>query len=179
MKLQLLFISIPLILAFMNKERVNHDVVHGLDHNTSESALKEILGTYIQVERDSLGYLIYKPCDGRTPRIEVTQDSIIVFGQIDFPARLEKFKITEKKGTIRMKAHNIDEIYWNFNWRPVGTEHDLVLVEWKWASRIGSFKQKGRALYAPESNASDMRIVRNKCNSEKVPELQFLPIEFE
>ncbi len=147
------------------------------DQDASPTEVKEILGTYIQVERDSLGYLIYKPCQGRTPRIEVSQDSIIVFGQIDFPARLEKTKLNEKKGSIRMKAEN-NGIYWSFTWKQVDTDQGLVLVDWKWSAG-GSFSRKERAVYMNESKAKLIRRVENQCEGENATELQFLPIEFE
>ena len=149
----------------------NSPIVH------TKTEVNEILGTYIQVERDSLGYLIYKPCQGRTPRIEVSQDSIIVFGQIDFPARLEKTKLNEKKGSIRMKAEN-NGIYWSFTWKQVDTDQGLVLIDWKWSAG-GSFSRKERAVYMNESKAKLIRRVENRCEGENATELQFLPIEFE
>ena len=124
---------------------------------------------WIKVEKDKDGYLIYKPCDGNTETIKFDNGNININWRIEGEKySYEKFtRITENK-SFRLNAYGIEsKKSFEIQARIVDSKNGIVLWEFngvKW-------------LMTPKENYKSFRIIKNNCETEKKPELEFLPID--
>src|SRR5512133_1579275 len=65
---------------------------------TTWSSLSDIPKKWIKLERDSIGYLLYKPCNGGTPVILIDSGYVTIFWQLEAPEKLSIEKFTRLKG---------------------------------------------------------------------------------
>jgi hypothetical protein len=131
---------------------------------------------FIKTERDSLGYLIYKPCDGTTPKVDIANNYISLQGQLESDwLRICKYKKT-KKNTYRLVCvDGHDDVAngksgINVLIRKIDTKRNLWLVS---SPAIGF-----NCLMVPDSIAKNMRVVDNPCLDRKITEKTFLTPEF-
>jgi hypothetical protein len=129
--------------------------------------LKDIPHTWVMVERDSAGYLVYKPCNGRTPLINIDGDSLGVYWQLE-----------ESKFFINKFALNGNE---SFSIRAADSRGTIeFIVEIKNAKQklvlwtFGDYKW----VMTPVELKDKFRQVNNPCPTEMKREKEFLPVEF-
>ena len=65
---------------------------------TTWKSLEDIPKKWIKVERDSLDYLVYDPCNGGTPIIAIDSGYVTIYWQLDGPSKLVINKFTRLKG---------------------------------------------------------------------------------
>lgn len=70
---------------------------------TTWKSLDDIPKKWIKLEKDKIGYLVSKPCKGKTPIIEIT-DNVTIYWQLKSP---EKFPILKFTRLIGNKAFYI------------------------------------------------------------------------
>ncbi|MDB5232460.1 MAG: hypothetical protein JWN76_3265 [Chitinophagaceae bacterium] len=140
------------------------------------------------LERDSMGYLVYKPCDGSTPEInlesagiltiqwqlEETKSRIKRFTQINTNNFLIKCSGTVENGKLMSVKPNI-----SFQIRLVDKTRDLYL--WTYIADYGrriNIKDTTKWVMTPTKYIGNFRKVDNPCSTEKISEKIFLPVEF-
>jgi len=126
-------------------------------------SINDIPKWWTMLQRDSIGYLIYHPCNGSTPKISIDKNNLIIYGQLDAPDTVTINKFTLETGnksfsinasdiTVEIKDAKRKLVLWTFG-------------EYKWVMTPLEFKK-------------DFRQINNPCPTEMKPEKQFLPIEF-
>lgn len=135
--------------------------------------LDDLNGYWIELERDKEGYFLYDPCDGETPRMIIDNKSILLKHQIEEPT---KFEITEYNVTddvISIKSQN-ENLTAEFVFKLVNQKQNLILFKWNYPK----YKNKGKRVITRLKLAEKLRMVKDPCDIEKVPEQEFLPVEF-
>lgn len=136
--------------------------------NTWKS-LDDIPKKWIKVERDSLGYLVYDPCNGGAPIITIDSGYVTIYWQLDGPSKLVINKYTRLTGNRSFYINTADE-GGNIEFTAVLKNDKLKLVLWT----FGDFKW----VMTPYENKEEFRQLKNPCPTEMKPEKQFLPVEF-
>lgn len=131
--------------------------------------LSAIQKEWIKVEKDKDGYLIYEPCDGNTETIKFENGTININWRIEGEKySYEKFTRITGNNSFRLDAYGIEnKKSFEINAKIVDSKNGIVLWEFdgvKW-------------LMTPKENYKSFRIVKNNCETEKKPELEFLPID--
>ncbi len=130
--------------------------------------INDIPDKWVMLERDSVDYLVYSPCNGSTPKISIDKNYIVIFWQLDAPDTLSINKFTIGKDN---KSFYITDRNGN----------SIVTVEIKDAKRklvLWSFSGDNKWVMTPQEFSEDFRKIKNPCPTEMKPEKQFLPIEF-
>ncbi|MEO6671772.1 MAG: hypothetical protein ABIN36_19970 [Ferruginibacter sp.] len=136
----------------------------------------EVPKQWILLNRDSLGYLIYDPCDGSTPYINIDSGFVSIYSQLEGPDKfaINQFTIGSDKKSFYVHATNEGSTL-DLNAKVVDSKRKLVL----WSFNCD---KKGNHCERWVTTASEFlrefRIVRNPCDSEKIAEKVFLPVEF-
>lgn len=142
--------------------------------------ISDVNDSWISLERDDKGYLIYKPCNGSTPRIVIDSGVIAIHWQLDAPDkfRIEKFTAVKDPQGILFSGYN-HEIQAQFMAEVVNPQSKLVLWTWTtyWDKAPGE-KGEYKWLTTPAKFEKEFRVVDNPCPTEMKVEKQFLPIEF-
>jgi hypothetical protein len=136
---------------------------------TTWTSLNDIPKKWTKLERDSIGYLLYKPCDGGTPVISIDSGYVTIYWQLDAPDKLPIEKFTRLKGN---KAFYIN----------AGNQNTRI----DFTAEIKDSKQKlilwtfgdNKWIMTPFDNRNNFRFIDNPCPTEMKPEKQFLPIEY-
>lgn len=136
-------------------------------------SINDLQGEWVNIERDSTGYLLYEPCDGQTPGIVVSNDSLILRHQLEEPTALpiEKVSISGDSITINTSSNILTA---EFIFKLVEPNAEHILLKWKYMD--GS---RGKQVITKKELAKNLRKVENPCEKEKVPEYQFLPVEYD
>ena len=147
----------------------------------TKKVITQIPNHLTKLERDSIGYLLYKPCDGSTPElyIESNNNYIIRQGQLES----DRYKI--------VKVRKVGPRYWILD---ICDQHDdspekesqskiyikqidrdinLWLIEW--GEQIGSYN---KWIMTSDSELSKFRVITNPCGERKEIEKKFLEIEY-
>ncbi|MBT8324558.1 MAG: hypothetical protein KJO96_04600 [Winogradskyella sp.] len=135
--------------------------------------IKELYGNWTQLERDSIGYLHYKPCDGKTPSLLILKDSIILSQQIESPINLkiDSYKIKRDSIVLNVSSKNLNA---EFTFRIVNSSAKFILFKWNYLEYMNT----GKEIITRENLAKSFRQVENPCHMDKVSEMVFLPVEF-
>ncbi len=136
-------------------------------------SLTDLEGKWIEVERDSIGYFLYQPCDGQTPNIIVSNDSITLNHQIEEPTILPIDKISITKDSITIYT-NTEILTAEFIFKIVDPNADHILFKWNYPK----YENKGKQVIAKAASVKKMRNIENPCDTGKVPDHQFLPVEY-
>lgn len=136
-------------------------------------SLTDLEGKWIEIERDSIGYFLYQPCDGQTPNIIVSNDFITLNHQIEEPTLLPIDKISITKDSITINT-NSEILTAEFIFKIVDPNADHILFKWNYPK----YQNKGKQVIAKASAVKKLRNIKNPCDTEKVPDHQFLPIEY-
>lgn len=141
---------------------------------------------WVMLERDSLGYLVYYPCDGSTPQIKINKDTLTIQWQNEEQKTLiEKFtRVTDDKFFIKcwgtIAGEDLLELPTiNFEVRVVDRKRKLV--HWKWVRDFKPpvyIRDSTSWIMTPIDFIDDFRKVDNPCETMKKPEKEFLPIEY-
>jgi hypothetical protein len=132
-------------------------------------SLDDIPKKWIMVERDSLGYLVYDPCNGGTPIITIDSVYVTIYWQLDVPSKLVINKFTRLAGNKSFYIDAVDE-RGNMEFTAILNNDQQKLVLWT----FGDFKW----VMTPYENKEEFRHVDNPCPTEMKPEKQFLPVKF-
>ncbi len=140
--------------------------------------LSEVSKDWIQLERDTDGYLIYDPCDGDTPRLKIDSGRIDLYFRLDDPYKFGIDKYTRTLNSKGLMVFGIGKFGTvTANAKIVDPKNKLVL----WTFEIND-KQLGNSEFkwvmTPKSYEKEFRHVDNPCPTEKISEKVFLPIEF-
>lgn len=174
-KLLLLVTFLAMASACQKKSAVTSDTSLHVERWNNLSGMSK---HWVKLERDADGYLVYDPCDGDTPRLEIDSARIEFHFIWDDPYT---FKIGHVAGTLTKAGLTV------FGSGAIGTvtananlvdpKNHLVL----WAFEIND-KQTGSSsfkwLMTPKEHEKEFRHIDNPCPTEKIPEKVFLPIEF-
>ena len=136
---------------------------------TTWNSLRDIPRKWIMVERDSIGYLVYDPCDGGTPMISIDSGYVAVYWVLDAPRKLVVNKFTRLTGNRSFFIDAADE-YGNIVFTATLKDEKQNLVLWT----FDDFKW----VMTPFENKDSFRLVDNPCPNEMKPEKQFLPVEY-
>jgi hypothetical protein len=135
----------------------------------SWSSLNDIPKKWIKLERDSAGYLVYKPCDGGTPVISMDSGYVTIHWQLDAPDKLSIDKFTRLVGNkaffIHAASHNT-----RIDFTAEIKDGKLKLILWTFGGN--------KWMMTPYDNRKNFRLIENPCPHEMKPEKQFLPIEY-
>lgn len=141
----------------------------------------ELLGTWIKLERDNKGYLIYDPCDGNNNFIGITKNNIIYDLSHESPdtLKIDFIKILKTKNEIEFsgtqKFYSIKSIL-----KIIDSKNKLYLLKWELKPKNSSENlRKGKMMITRKGNEKYFRFIDNPCDNEKIPEKEFLPVEYE
>ncbi len=140
----------------------------------------ELQGTWVNLERDQNGYLIYNPCDsGYKSSIVVDKGEIIIrMGH----EGADTLKISSVE---ILNSLNEIEIFGNHEYYSIKStlkiidfEKKLYLFKWE-IKPSGSMEiRNGKMMMTRKEFESDFRFIDNPCDSGRVPEKKFLPVEY-
>lgn len=131
--------------------------------------LNDIPKKWIKLERDSSGYLLYKPCNGGTPVITIDSGYVTIYWQLDAPEKLAIEKFTRLKGNNAFYINAANQnISIDFNAEIKDDKKELIL--WRFMDN--------KWIMTPFDNRERFRFIENPCPTEMKPEKQFLPIEY-
>lgn len=141
-----------------------------------------LYGTWTMLERDSIGYLVYKPCNGSTPGINLSKKEISIHWRLEGP---DKFIIKDiypinNNTAIYIQAINEHGIKAEFNVRIVNSKLHLYLWNWTihWGEQQGG-PWEDKWVMTHNKFEKEFRVVDNPCPHEMKVEKEFLLIEFE
>lgn len=144
------------------------------------NSLSEVNKEWIRVERDDQGYLLYNPCDGSTPEVVIENGKISVHWQLEtITLNIDKFTRSRNNTGLYIGGNN-EWLIGEFDVKIVDPDKKLAL----WKFYIDD-KQRHSSDYdikwvmTPKEYIQEFRQEDNPCPTEKIPEKQFLPIEFE
>ena len=135
--------------------------------------INNLLGNWTQLERDSIGYLHYKPCDGQTPRLQILKDSLILTPQLESPVIFQIDSFDLRKDSIILNASS-NTLKAEFIFRIVNSSREFILFKWNYLD----YTNTGKEIITRENLAESFRQIENPCEIEKVTEMIFLPVEF-
>jgi hypothetical protein len=136
---------------------------------TTWKSLDDIPKKWIMLERDSLGYLVYDPCNGGTPVITIDSGYVTIYWRLDAPSKLVINKFTRLTGNRSFYINAADQ-GGNMEFTAILKNDRQVLALWT----FGDFKW----VMTPYENKEKFRQVDNPCPTEMKPENQFLPVEY-
>lgn len=164
------FISLIVILSCFNSPK------------THWNDASDLQGTWITLERDSIGYLIYEPCDkGYSSSITVNETKIIYkigYEGLD-TLQIDAVKILNSSNEIEVSAYN-DYYSINSLLKIIDADENLYLWKWELRPKIEPKAiRKGKRMMTRQEFRNEFRYIKNPCDSGRVSEKQFLPIEYE
>jgi len=132
-------------------------------------ANKDVPQQWIEIKKDSKGYLIYQPCDGNTFFIDWrTQPEIV-----EIRHQIESDFI---KYDIREDINSTNKFFIEFS----KDKNKILQIEatgYDLNNQIALFKIDNQSyLMTPIENKDSFRKIENKCDKERMSELEFLPI---
>ena len=142
------------------------------------TSLNKFPKEWTQVERDSIGYLVYDPCSGGTPRIKIKSDSITIIWPLEFEKHpVENFnRVNDTTFTIQYSRKDFtNEITSKDQFEIKVVDYKRKLILWKWKL----YDEEIKWIMTPDNHANSFRQVNNPCPHDKIPEKVFLPIEFD
>ena len=128
------------------------------------------------MERDGLGHFVYDPCDGNTPSVTITQDSIILRHQIEMPTLLVIDRLEVSENLISLKA-SAEGLQSNFEFKIV--ERNSKFILFKWNHIYGKHLSHGKKIITKEALKSEFRLIKDPCDVEKIPNQEFLPVIYQ
>ena len=137
-------------------------------------SINDLQGKWNQIERDSTGYLLYDPCDGQTPGIIISNDSLTIIHQLEEPTIVPIDKVFITKDSITINT-NSEILTAEFIFKLVGANADHILFKWDYPI----YQNRGKQVITKEELSKALKFVENPCKYEKVPEHQFLPVEYD
>ena len=172
-KLNILFVILIILTSCKNKGDGNTSNAIPSDTWTD---FNQLTGTWIELERDSLGHFVYDPCDGNTPGVIITKDSIVLRHQIETPTTLsiDRLEVSEKKISIEASTEDLES---NFEYKIVESNSKLILF--KWNHIYGKRRSHGKKIITKETFISEFRFVKDSCDTEKIPNQVFLPVKYD
>lgn len=124
---------------------------------------------WIEIKKDSKGYLIYQPCDGNTFIIDWKTKA----GILEIRYQIEPQYINYD---IREDINSDNKFFIDFS-KDKNTIAKIEAKEYDSKNQIALFKiHNQHYLMTPFENKDSFRKLENKCEKEKVSELEFLPI---
>jgi len=160
----------------------NQDTLKSIPENDTTISVKESISKsefglwrdleafpsdWIKVERDSLGFLIYEPCDGSTPRIVIADNRISAWCWVEECSNCEINRMVFDGNSATIEGNN-DRVNTHFYIETKDEEQGLALWTFE------NFKW----LMTPLENKMNFRQVHNPCPDQKIPEKTFLPLEY-
>lgn len=137
------------------------------------NGLIDLQGIWINIERDSTGYLLYDPCDGQTPGIKISNHSLILEHQLEEPTVLPIDQVSITKDSIIINTNS--NIAAEFIFKLVEPGSNFILFKWNYPE----FGNSGKQVITREELSNDLRKIENPCDNEKVPDYEFLPVEYD
>jgi hypothetical protein len=136
---------------------------------TTWKTVRDIPKKWIMVERDSIGYLIYDPCNGETPMISIDSGYVTVYWRLDAPRKLVINKYIKSKEQQSFFIDAADE-FGNVVFTAIMKDNKQNLVLWSFDDH--------KWVMTPLENKKSFRHVDNPCPTVMKPEKKFLPVEF-
>jgi hypothetical protein len=131
---------------------------------------------FTKVSKDSIGLLIYKPCDGSTPKVDMDSNYITLQGQLES----DRLRITKIR-RIRKTEYQLLCVDSHDDSPEIASELNvhLVLVDkknmvWRIYAEVIGFE----FYMPPDDVAVYMRQVDNPCEDRKIAEKKFLEIKY-
>ena len=135
------------------------------------TSIDDLIGIWTELQRDNKGYLHYIPCDGETPGIEITKDSVLLIPQLENPIafRIDQFSIERDSLSITASSKELNAV---LTFKVVDPKEQQLLLKWYFPKS----QNRGKQILTRNQLLVNYRSVDNTCVTEKRPELQFLPI---
>jgi len=136
---------------------------------TTRNGLDKIPKKWILLEKDSIGYLVYDPCNGDTPMIVIDNNYVTIYWQIDAPSKYAIMKFTSQSGNKKFLIDASNE--------SGSIAFSVVIKDGKQKINLWTF-QDIKWVMTPFDNRNNFRQVNNPCPAEMKSEKEFLPVEF-
>ena len=141
----------------------------------------EIIGTWVNLERDDKGYLIYDPCDGNNNYITITENNAIYDLGHEGPdtLKINSVKILSTSNEIEfLSTHEFYTI--KSIMKIIDFDKKLYLLKWELSPKNSpNDLRKGKMMMTRKKYEKDFRFIDNPCDYGKIPEKIFLPIEYD
>ena len=149
------------------------------DNNWKENS--ELFGTWINLERDDKGYLIYGPCDGNNNFIILTKDNVIYDLGHESPDTLKVDSIRILKTTNEIEFSSTHDFYSIKSiLKIIDFDKKLYLLKWELTPKNNKNDlRKGKMMMTRKEYEKDFRFIDNPCDYGKIHEKEFLPIEYD
>jgi hypothetical protein len=147
----------------------------------SRDSHSELLTTWVKLERDTEGYLIYDPCNGTTTSITIAPNTAIFDLSQETPDTLKiaSINILNATNTIQFIASR-DNYSVNAVLKSIDLDQKLWLLKWELTPKYQPNNiRKGKMMVTKREFVKDFRFVDQPCDHERVAEKEFLPIEFD
>ena len=129
--------------------------------------IDEVPAKWIEVKNDSLGYLIYEPCDGSTPSMKF-DDQLLSFNSIEAVTYNLKTgaEISADGNSLKFGIYqNVPEDGFDVIIKIFEAKEGIALIEFK----------EMYMLMTPIENVNAFRRIKNNCKYNKTKEVQFAP----
>ena len=147
----------------------------------SRDSHSELLTTWVKLERDTTGYLIYEPCNGATTSVTMVNDTAIFDLSQETPDTLtiESVNLLNSTNTIQFLAMR-DNYSVNVVLKGIDVDRKLWLLKWELTPKYEPYNiRNGKMMVTKKEFVKDFRFVDRPCDFERVVEREFLPIEFD
>lgn len=146
------------------------------------TSIADIEGGWTSLERDYQGYVVYKPCNGITPRIKIRDQKMTIFWKLEGMNTfiIERAKIISDK-EVKLYAHDLDNENTTATFTIEIADHQRNLVLWEftinWPLYQGDVTTY-KWITTRKEYENKFRFVDHACPNGLVKELDFLPLEF-
>ena len=150
-----------------------------IDNNWNENS--ELFGTWVKLERDDKGYLIYDPCDGINKSITLNKDIVIYDLSQETPDTLKIDSIKILKTLNQIEFSGTHEFYSIKSiMKIIDFDKKLYLLKWQLTPKNNTEDiRKGKMMMTRKYFEKDFRFIDNPCDYARVAEKEFLPIEYD
>lgn len=164
----------------LSKNKIRNREKYNLTIKDYWENITDINGTWISLERDNLGYLVYQPCNGSIAKIMVNHGKISIKWTHDSTEPFYIHNISRMNNNeISFVAFNSTGMRADFKARIVDSKRKLVLWKFKIFWEENQHESSDYKLITTRQEfKKEFRFIDNPCPKEMKEEKSFLPIEF-
>ncbi|WP_229669566.1 hypothetical protein, partial [Yeosuana aromativorans] len=149
--------------------------------NNNWNKNSELFGTWVKLERDSKGYLIYDPCNGINKSVTINKDIAIYDLSQETPDTLKIDSIKILNSSNEIEFSGTQEFYSMKSLiKVIDFDKKLYLLKWELTPKNNpNYPRKGKMMMTKKDFEKDFRFIDNPCDYDRVAEKEFLPIEYD
>ena len=127
---------------------------------------------WTQLSRSENGYVVYQPCDGSTPTVEIKNSNLLINWQLESDLHTIKAILQTSDSTFKLDCDNAN-LDISVKW--LNKEHLTALWKFQYSGENKVLKW----VMCPTKLKSRFPFVENPCPTGKIKEKTFLPIDID